>query len=180
MRLFEFEALHLSIDNPGGEWLFRKQQECKKDGTNQFGAPNRFGPVTASFERKVLLPVKLVSQVSGIMGEQDRTREDDFAWLKKEMGENNRLPLFGSGNQYAPFIMVDYTGIPWVNEGNHRIKVAQALGWKYIPIELRYFVGGEEAAGSFSPEKVKNYDSTALSLGYQPGNDFQGQIVQKS
>ena len=178
MRLFEFESLRLIVDNPGGEWLAGKQEQCRQELKNQYGAPGFFGAVTATFNRRVLMPVSLVSHVHGIMGEHGRTREDDLAWLKKEMGENNRLPFGYGGGQYAPFIQVDYKGMPWVNEGNHRIKAAKALGWEYIPIELRYFSGGEEADGSFHPEKVKKFDSMAMTAGYKPGNDFQGKIAQ--
>lgn len=177
MRLFEFADLKLIVDNPGGEWLAKKQEQCRNEPKNQYGAPSFFGAVTAVFNRSVLLPVSLVARVHGIMGEQSRTREDDLAWLKKEMGENNRLPLGNSGRQYSPFIMVDYTGMPWANEGNHRIKAAKALGWEYIPIELRYFSGGEEATGAFSPEKIRQFDTMAMSAGYKPGNDFQGKIA---
>ena len=153
MRLFEFESLRLIVDNPGGEWLAGKQEQCRQELKNQYGAPGFFGAVTATFNRRVLMPVSLVSHVHGIMGEHGRTREDDLAWLKKEMGENNRLPFGYGGGQYAPFIQVDYKGMP-------------------------YFSGGEEADGSFHPEKVKKFDSMAMTAGYKPGNDFQGKIAQ--
>ena len=179
MRLLEFASLALYLDNPGGEWISSQHAQCKKEGKNSHGAPNRFGPVTGSFSRGVLIPVSMLSYVDGVMGEQGRTREESFDWLKKEMSENNRLPLGNSGSQYKPFIVVDYTGRPWVNEGNHRIKVAKALGWEYLPVELRYFSGGEEAGGPFSPEKIKQYDATGVSNGFTPGNDFQGQLSNK-
>jgi hypothetical protein len=44
---------------------------------------------------------------------------------------------------------------------------------------LRYFSGGEDSNGLFSPEKVKKYDSIALAAGYKPGNDFQGKIDER-
>lgn len=176
MRLFEFASLTLYVDNPGGEWLKGQQEHCREEGKNAYGAPYRFGPVTGSFDRDALIPVSLLSHVNGVMGEQGRTRESDFNWLKNEMETNNRLPLGNSGGQYKPFITVDYTGTPWINEGNHRIKVAGALGWKYLPIEIRYFSGGEQAKGSFSPEKIKQYDSMGLSAGFKPGNEFQGKL----
>ena len=176
MRLFEFAALDLHVDNPGGNWLKDQQEHCVEDGKNSYGAPSRFGPVTGSFGRAVLIPINILEQVNGVMGEQGRTREESFAWLKNEMESNNRLPLGNSGGQYKPFIQVDYTGTPWVNEGNHRIKVAKALGWKFLPIEIRYFSGGEQAAGPFSPQKLKQYDAMGLGAGFKPGNDFQGNI----
>lgn len=32
MRLYEFVSLHLSVDNPGGEWLIGKQEQCRQEG----------------------------------------------------------------------------------------------------------------------------------------------------
>ena len=66
----------------------------------------------------------------------------------------------------APFIMVMHDGQAWVNEGNHRIMVAAKLGWEYIPIELKYYVGGEDEATTFHPSKIKAYDAQALQTGY--------------
>jgi len=178
MRLFEFASLTLHVDNPGGRWLAGQQAQCKEDGKNSYGAPNRFGPVTASFSRAVLFPVHLLSLIDGVMGEQGRTREDSVAWLKNEMETHNRLPLGSSGNQYKPLIVVDYRGTPWVNEGNHRIKVAKMLGWEFLPVEVRYFSGGEEAKSPLTPDKVKQYDAMGVSAGYSTGDDFVGKITQ--
>ena len=174
MRLFEFTSLDFRTDNPGGQWLENEREDCNEKGTNQYGAPKRFGNVTGYFDRVVLLPVDIVSRIRGIMGEQSRTREDDLNWLVTEMGDNNRLPLTQTGKQYAPFIQVDQTGTPWVNEGNHRIKAAKILKWQYIPIELRYFAGGEEENGLLAPDRVTAYDARAISAGFKPGNEFQG------
>lgn len=177
MRAIDFIAeAKLETDNPGGAWLASKQQECRKAGSNQYGAPKYFGPVTGYYSTKVLLPISVISKIHGVMGEQNRTREDSLAWLVKEMGDNNRLPLFSGDKQYCPFITVDYKGIPWVNEGNHRIKAATQLEWKYLPIEVRYFSGGEQANGILSPEKVNTYDAQARAEGYVSDNNFQGKL----
>jgi hypothetical protein len=51
--------------------------------------------------------------------------------------------------------MVAYNGEAWVNEGNHRIMAAYRLNWQTLPIELRYFDGGERVkSGDMYPEKI--------------------------
>lgn len=43
-----------------------------------------------------------------------------------------------------------------------------------MPIELRYFTGGEEETGILSPDKVRAYDAKAISLGYS-ATDFHSE-----
>lgn len=160
MRAREFiTEANLSVDNPGGKWLQNKQEDCRDSGTDQFGVPKYFGPVTGYYDDTVMLPVDVVSKVPGMRGEQQNVREDDLQWLVNYMQENGHLPLTSRGKEYAPFIQVAYDGSPWVNEGNHRIMAAAKLGWKFLPIELRYYSGGEEANGPLSPDKVARWDS---------------------
>jgi hypothetical protein len=174
MKLFELlkediEPLKLYRDNPGGEWLQNKREDNVAAGRNEWGVPKRFGPVTASWNRRVLLPVDIVAQVPGQRGEQGRRRQDSFDDLVGIMGPSGKLPLFGDNQkQYAPFIMVDQDGKPWTNEGNHRIMVAKHLGWKYIPIELRYFTGGEGEHGKLHPDAVRRWDAEAIQQGFDP------------
>lgn len=61
-----------------------------------------------------------------------------------------------------PLIGVDYTGKPWVLEGNHRIMAAWNLytkehidKWDRMPVEIRYFDGGERADGPLNPNKIR-------------------------
>jgi len=148
----------LSLDNPGGDWLARKVKYAEEKGRDEYGAPH-LGDVTASF-RKVNLPVDLLATLKGLRGEQGNVREQDLAWLKSHMEETGKLPLLDkddpASEEYVPFITVGYDGVPWVSEGNHRIMAAKALGWKTLPVELRYFDGGERAEGLLFPEKVSS------------------------
>ena len=78
------------------------------------------------------------------------------------MEKTGKLPLTKQGEEYAPFVMVAYNGEAWVNEGNHRIMAAYRLGWKKMPIEIKYFDGGERVesdpinkyAGIMYPGKI--------------------------
>jgi hypothetical protein len=161
MRITEIitEQATLLTDNPGGEWLENEVEDVQAAGTNNFGAPKRFGAITAWFSERVMLPVDIAAKVKGVRGEQRNVRNDNLAWLIDYMKTNNHLPLGASGREYAPLITVDYSGTPWVNEGNHRIMAAKALGWKYIPVDIKYFAGGEKQDSILSPERVKKWDS---------------------
>jgi len=177
MRAKEFIAeSSFRTDNPGGEWLRHEQKDAAAAGENQFGGPKRFGATTGWFNAFVLVPVTELIHIPGVMGEQGLTRDDSLAWLVKEMGENNRLPLSNGDKQYPPFIVVDYTGQPWVNEGNHRIKAARVLKWEYLPIQIKYFAGGEEADGPLTPTLIQQYDAQGKAAGYSSGNDFKGKL----
>jgi hypothetical protein len=163
------QALKLYRDNPGGSWLKGKREFNAEQGVNQFGVPSRFGPVTGSWNRNVLIPVSIAAKIPGVMGEQDRVRPESIKALTDIMS-SHKLPRMSHGDQkqYAPFITVWQDGRPFVSEGNHRIMVAKRLGWKYIPIDIRYFSGAEDEDGILSPAKVKAYDQEGIAEGYDP------------
>lgn len=151
--------LEFETDNPGGKWEAHEQHLSQQSGLSPVGAPNRFGSVTGYFSRKVNLPVDKLAEVPGRMGEQSNVRQDSLQWLIKTMQETGQLPLTQSGKEHAPFIQVDYQGNPWVNEGNHRIMAAKKLGWTYLPTEVRYFAGGENVEGDWSPKALMALDT---------------------
>lgn len=174
----ETAALTLRQDNPGGKWLENKLKDPSVHELNAKGAPERFGEDTATFNESVLLPVKLLQGLPGCRGEQNFVREDDYASLYKYMSENNKLPppYDGSPKQYAPFLQINFEGKAWVNEGNHRIKVAKALGWEYLLVDVQYHLGGEDVStGDFAPAKVKAHTARAVSKGYDIKN-FRGDL----
>lgn len=144
----------LKIDNPGGEWLKKNMRYSAEDGLNEYGAPRTFGKITGIFSEQQDIPVDVLAKLKGIRGEQSRVRHDDLDWLKKHMDETGQLPLTDSGKPYAPFITIDQHGVPWVNEGNHRIMAAKELGWESLPTEIRYFNGGEAVEGVLSPSRI--------------------------
>ena len=163
----------LNTSIPGGKWLEINQKNNDKEGVNEYGVPNKFGPVTGYFNRTVLLPVDLLARIPGQHGEQLNVREKDLAYIKQYMAEKNKLPpYYGDPDteHYPPFIRVDQRGRPYVSEGNHRIMAARDLGFKYLPIELRYFTGGEDVDGILSPEKLLAYDRQARAEGYDTKN----------
>jgi hypothetical protein len=142
-------------DNPGGSWLEHKRKLAADEGMNEFGTPERMGTLTGGFDEEQTIPVSVLKGIRGMRGEQDNVRPDSIEWLTKHMSKTGKLPPTQSGKEYAPFITVDQRGIPYVNEGNHRIMVADKLGWESLPVEIRYFNGGEDMPGIMSPSSIE-------------------------
>lgn len=150
-----------STDNPGGKWLNHEQQLSKDSGTTMVGAPKEFGSVTGYFSGQLLLPVDMLAKIPGLNNEQNNVRQDDLSFLTDLMGRTGKLPDGGRpGKEYGPFIAIDYSGTPWVNEGNHRIMAAKKLGWKFMPTVVRYFAGGEMTSGQWDPEHLLAMDAS--------------------
>ena len=146
-------AEELRVDVPNEEWLQGKIDYAKNKPRDSYGVPY-MGTGTA-YARRVILPVSLLKQIPGMRGEQNNVRQSDLESIIKIMKDTGKLPLTRSGQEYEPFVNVAYNGEAWVNEGNHRIMAAAALGWDSLPVELRYFDGGERIeSGPLYPSKI--------------------------
>ena len=143
-------------DVPNENWLQENIEYAKSKKPNQYGVPY-MGKVTAGFKSPVMMKVDDLIKLSGQRGEQSNVRKQDLEWLKENMSNSGKLPI-ESGKEYAPYIEVGYNGVPYISEGNHRIMAAKELGWEYLPVDIRYFDGGESALKEkfidFSPEKI--------------------------
>lgn len=143
----------LRIDNPGGDWLQGKIDYAKEQGPNEYGKP-LMSTVTGSYNGYVQIPIGILKNIPGSRGEQHNVRQENLLWLMDYMENHGRLPPGHNNKEYVPFILVGYDGQPWVSEGNHRIMAAIKLNWPSMPIELRYFDGGERVDGILHPDKV--------------------------
>jgi len=162
------EDLLLEVVPHIGESLTDEQRRNEELGFNRYGAPYRFGPMTASWSRQVLVPVEVLKHLKGALGEQQSVRQDDLDSLLDYMGRHRQLPpaSFGAVDQHAaPYIEVWQDGSAWINEGNHRIMAAAQLGAQYLPVDIRYFAGAEAASGPLSPALIKEYDAQARAAG---------------
>ena len=148
-------------DVPTEEWLAGKIEARKEEGVNEFGVP-RTGVVTGYYKDNVTLPVSELKKLKGVRGEQQNVRKESLDWLTNHMRKTGKLPM-ANNKEYPPFVTIGYDGVPYVSEGNHRIMAADKLGWETMPVELRYFEGGErKAEGVFDPSKfgAVNVDKT--------------------
>jgi hypothetical protein len=147
----------LSVDVPNEDWLADKIDYARSKGRNSYGVPY-MGSTTAHVRgTPPRVRVQRLASLPGMRDEQRNVRKDDLAWLMDYMDKNKRLPPMGSSpdQEYLPYIAVAYNGEAWVNEGNHRIMAAYRLNWPDMPVEIRYFDGGERVKdGPMYPGKI--------------------------
>ena len=142
---------------PNEDWLQDKIDYARSKGRNSYGVPH-FGSATAGVRGTPLKArVMRLASLPGTQNEQNNVRKKDLEWLMDYMERTGKLPPMGSSpdHEYLPYIMVAYNGEAWVNEGNHRIMAAYRLNWQDMPIEIRYFDGGERIeSGPMYPGKI--------------------------
>lgn len=147
----------LSVDVPNEDWLQEKIDYAKSKGRNSHGVPY-MGSTTAYVQgTPPRARVMRLASLPGMKNEQMNVRKNDLKWLMDYMEKTGKLPPMGNSpdHEYLPYIMVAYNGEAWVNEGNHRIMAAYRLNWQDMPIEIRYFDGGERIkTGPMAPEKI--------------------------
>ena len=143
------ESLKFSEDIPNERWLQGKIEDAEMGGRNSFGVPRRMGSTTGYFNKPPEVSVDLLSKLPGERGEQGNVRQDSLDYIRKNWDEVIKNP---------PYIEVDPFGKAWVSEGNHRIMVAKEKGLKTLPVEIRYFSGGQRKAGELSPENIIKFN----------------------
>lgn len=146
-------------DIPNEFWLNEKREDFVAAGNNEFGVPKSMGPVTGSFARVLNLSVDLLVQVPGERGEQSKPRQDSLEYIRQNWAEVSKEPVY---------VEVAPDGKGWVSEGNHRIMVAQEKGVSSLPVEVRYFSGGERFATAFAPDKLIAEDLRLSTLQLAP------------
>lgn len=140
-------------DIPSKRWVAEKVEEAEEGGLNRWGVPRRFGPVTGSFSRALMLPTALLAPLRGQRGEQDAPREKSLEYI---LANWERL------KNEAVYIEIDPFGHPWVSEGNHRIMVATELGEPNVLAEVKYFSGSQlRAPVAWQPKQLLEYDEHA-------------------
>ena len=145
---------------PNPEWLAKKRSQVAAEEEDEYGVPY-IGSITGYFTSYVRVPVSLLYMFQGEKLEQQNVRHTDLRAIKQIMKSTGKLPLHDDA-EYAPYIEVAYNGKPFVSEGNHRIMAAYELGWKWLPIELRYFDGGDTVDGPLTPEKVAEWNNITM------------------
>jgi hypothetical protein len=173
MKINEIVTEDLRVDVPNEEWLDDQINYAIKRGRNSNGVPY-MGKGTAN-ARDVRVPVSILKHIPGMSREQQNVRHNDLRAIMKIMQDTGQLPLGRDGTEYAPFINVAYNGEAWVNEGNHRIMAADKLGWDSLPVDIRYFDGGERIEhGPMYPAKIGLGGSVteAPLADYQPMGNF--------
>lgn len=161
MRQPETVKYKLNVDNPGGEWLARKQADAEKDmveyaGEDTARAKGLRGSVTGWYGKILPLPTDFLDTIPGAMGEE-KFRNDPTAtkraMMDKAIEEGKENEIFNEENPIM--IGVNHKGQAFILEGNHRVGVAKTQGRPFVHAEFKYFNGGEKAQGAFSPEVIQ-------------------------
>jgi hypothetical protein len=142
----QYRLKNIYRDNPGGSWLAHERKIAAEK--HKAGRRNS-GSVTAGI-REVFLDADEAAAIPGYLDEHLR----DLAQESKERGLVQSVIDNGFDIEKKPLIAVNYRGDPYVLEGNHRIAAARAAGLERVPVELRYFAGGEDY-GPFRIERFK-------------------------
>lgn len=166
-------------------YIHDKHLQAERDGYRVTAkgtrVPRTFTSTTAYLNRPALFPVAKLEGVPGLEGEETFDRETSLQYLIPYMQRTGSLPLYkewnGEEKQHFPFINAWVDGKWYINEGNHRIKVARMLGWKYIPLEIKWYGGGDiqPHRRGFTPEEVLAFDEQAHREGFSV-NGFRGTL----
>jgi hypothetical protein len=153
-------------DIPNDDWLQGKIDYAIRKGRNDYGVPF-MSTVTGYFRKPVEVPLRVLSKLKGERDEQNNVREESLKYIRDNWDEVSKEP---------PYIEVAYNGEAWVSEGNHRIMVAAEKGLKSLPVEIRYFDGGQRRLGPLHPSRIPSLDE-AYSL--EP-SDTEVQYMRRS
>lgn len=142
-------------DIPNAAWLRSKLAMVEEAGRNAWGVPAYMGSITGYFDRNLELPVSLLALVPGERGEQQNVRDDSLRYIRTHWREIR---------EQAVYVEIDPFGKAWVNEGNHRIMVAQQRAEATLPVQVRYFSGGQHHTDEWKPKRLIALDASAHGL----------------
>ena len=134
-----------SEDIPNERWLKGKVDYAIEKGRNRYGVPH-MSTITGSFDKPVEIPLSVLTKLKGEADEQNNVRQKSLEYIRNNWDEVSKSP---------PYIEVAYNGEAYVSEGNHRIMVAAEKGLKSLPVEIRYFDGGQRNDGPLKPSKIE-------------------------
>jgi hypothetical protein len=160
------QTLGFKADNPGGDWLASKQRWADEDaaarggaGKMGFGAKGLNGAMTAHLAEYPMLPTKHLAALGGINNEDRKPGDPQYDRL---MGQVKEQGGFDPHN-HPVFVTVNHHGHAYLAEGNTRAAIAKALSVPKVRAEVRWFNGGEQTPGKWSPQNVAR-----MSLGQEP------------
>jgi hypothetical protein len=166
-------------DNPGVSWMGERGKEWL-DADRAYAAkkydPKRgrviAGTATAGFEGR--LPTSMVSSLPGENGEH-KNKEILTDYKASPIKES----IKNEGVKEPITIFVNHLGDAYISEGNHRAALAKEFKHKDVPVEVRYFAGGELVDGPWKldkfrkEEKIKeNSNSCRVPAGSPEGGQF--------
>lgn len=152
----ESTGVQFYSDIPNDQWLNDKQRLAN----SMYNENNKgiIGSVTGSFNKPVKLPVDFLKNIPGHRGEH-AFRENPTSEKSKEIEQKASVDGFNT-EKHPIYVTVNHRGIPYINEGNHRLGYAIRHGLKTIHANVEYFNGGElSATGALHPDTIKKYNT---------------------
>jgi hypothetical protein len=144
-------------DNPGGEWLERKQARAEEYPEQKFMMGSITGVIGG--RTNMFLPTNVLRRFAGLNDEKRGAGEVQYERLLAD-SKKNGFDQDQKGNKVV--VAVNHYGQPYILEGNTRVAVASTLGIPTIKAEVRYWNGGEDVSGPMEPNKVLDMASPAV------------------
>ena len=156
-------------DNPGGDWLARKQAAADQEAdgrTDPTGLNGRRlrGATTAAagLESEMRLPVEVLRGLEGVNGERPVPGTPKYDQLAASVAEQ------GWQDPTAVMVMVNHRGEAFLAEGNTRVRIAAEQGVQSIRAEVHWRNGAEAVDGAFAPGRVAELDRAARAADAVP------------
>lgn len=114
--------------------------------------------ITAYYKKHWMLDPKKLLELPGERGEHrflddlDYERADYHRERLQELVESMQEEGYDPKHPVAVWVEAD--GKPVISEGNHRVRAAAQAGISKIPVEVKYFGGGEEVEGRWHPSEA--------------------------
>lgn len=136
----------IARDNPGGDWLESQRRRAKEN------SPHISGAVTAYTRRPIELDPRKIRHLPGANGERPVPGTPKYDRLLEQVKHS------GGIHEDSPILIgVNHDGKPYILDGNNRTAVADDLGIRAVPAEVRYFAGGEQHADDWAPDQLEKY-----------------------
>lgn len=112
------------------------------------------GKVTAYFSKPLKLKVKKLLKIPGAAGEE-KDRLSNKTVQGSMLDQIIKKPENFTKVINPITVGINKDGTAYIMDGNHRLGFAKRHGLKRIKAVVKYYEGGEEAKGPFSPGKLK-------------------------
>lgn len=112
------------------------------------------GAVTAYFSKPLKIKVKKLLKLKGGAGEE-KTRLSNKTPQGSLLDQIIKKPKNFTEVIHPITVGVNKDGVAYIMDGNHRLGYAKRHSLKHLKVVVKYYEGGEEAKGPFSPEKLK-------------------------
>ena len=110
--------------------------------------------VTAYFSKPLKIKVKKLLKLPGGAGEE-KTRLSSDTVQGSLLDQAIKRPKNFTKVINPITVGVNKDGKAYIMDGNHRLGFAYRHDLKYLKAVVKYYDGGEEADGPFSPKKLK-------------------------